>query len=148
MLEPLFLIDKCLRCNLLQVYNCSMNMCVCLLASQSVSAHLCVRWCELWKQLFRCWADYWISFFRRATPTQHPHPHYHCHHPLSVSAVLQGSLQMTECFCPALWNPCHIPFRRTAQQQRSLHVLEQIGKKHRQNFGGKRSHFVPSGFML
>lgn len=58
---------------------------------------------------------------------------------------LQGSLQMTECFCPALWNPCHIPFRRTAQQQRSLHIVEQIGKRHRQNFGGKRPQFVPSG---
>lgn len=63
----------------------------------------------------------------------------------SLSAVLQGSLQMTECFCPALWNPCHIPFRRTAQQQRSLHVVEQIGKRHWQNFGGKRPQFVPSG---
>lgn len=65
--------------------------------------------------------------------------------PPLLSAVLQGSLQMTECFCPALWNPCHIPFQRTAQQQRSLHVAEQIGKKHRQNFGGKRPQFVPSG---
>lgn len=44
----------------------------------------------------------------------------------------------------SLWNPCHIPFRRTAQQQRSLHVVEQIGKRHRQNCGGKRPQFVPS----
>lgn len=42
----------------------------------------------------------WIFFFlgggtTHRTPTPHPH------HPLSLAAVLQGSLQMTECFCPA-----------------------------------------------
>jgi len=31
-----------------------------------------------------------------------PHTHTHTHtSPLSLSAILQGSLQMTECFCPA-----------------------------------------------
>uniref|UniRef100_A0A3P8N6D0 Kazal-like domain-containing protein n=1 Tax=Astatotilapia calliptera TaxID=8154 RepID=A0A3P8N6D0_ASTCA len=43
---------------------------------------------------------FWVVFFwggetTHRTPTPHPH------HPLSLAAVLQGSLQMTECFCPA-----------------------------------------------
>lgn len=112
-------------------------VCVCLFTCtwRRVRVPVCVSWSKQEKQLFRCWADYWMSFLRRATR----------HTPLlSLSAVLQGSLQMTECFCPALWNRCHIPFRRTAQQQRSLHVEEHIGKRHRQNCGGKRPLFVPS----
>ncbi len=124
----------------ISICNLCIRMCVCSHAHASVSMLICVC-CDLscgnscsGVELITGWV-FWGEL-----PAVSPLPH-----PLSLSAVLQGSLQMTECFCPALWNPCHIPFRRTAQQQRSLHVVEQIGKRHRQNFGGKRPQFVPSG---
>ena len=86
-----------------------------------------------------------------------PPPHLPAPHSRPYSATLQGTSKLQSASVQPFEKLCHIPFQRTGQQQRSLHVVELIEERLRQNFfsffkrvgvGVARAEFVPSSSCL
>lgn len=74
-------------------------ICVCSCTHASVCAVIWV-W-ETAVQVLSWLLNEFVFLFFFGGGTTHRTPTPHPHHPLPLAAVLQGSLQMTECFCPA-----------------------------------------------
>lgn len=102
---------------------------------------LCAPKSAPWKQLFRCGADYWMSFLRRAnhrSPFAPPRP-------LAILQITGLSPNDRVLLSSPLKSLSHsFPTHSPTTKKPSYCGADRGGKKrHRQDFGGKRPRFLP-----